>query len=146
MTLASFARLVAIAGMLVYSRLLAAPGAAAADWDPQRYAAEDKIEIRTVEEGAGDHWFPVWVVVIEGEVYVRLGNRAASRVENNARKPIVSLRAGGEEFDSVETEPVPELAEEVATAMAEKYWFDVVVRFFPHPLTLRLSPLGPNGS
>ena len=32
------------------------------------------------------------------------------------------------------------MAEKVAAAMGDKYWSDVFVRFFSHPLTLRLAP------
>ena len=32
------------------------------------------------------------------------------------------------------------MAERVAAAMADKYWSDIFVRFFAHPLTLRLKP------
>jgi hypothetical protein len=32
------------------------------------------------------------------------------------------------------------MADAVAQAMADKYWSDVFVRFFSHPLTLRLVP------
>jgi len=124
-----------VAGLIV-----AAP--VAAGWAPGRYSDVDTVEIRTQVQGADEHWFPVWLVVIDDEVYVRLGNRAASRVENDVHKPIVSVRIAGEEFESVETEPVPEMADRVADAMAEKYWSDLFVRFFPHPLTLRLSPTG----
>ena len=115
---------------------------AGADWAPADFADVDTLEIRTQEDGTDAHWFPVWLVVIDGQVYVRLGNRAASRVENNVRKPMVSVRIADEEFELVETEPVPEMADRVGDAMAEKYWSDIFVRFFPHPLTVRLSPAG----
>ena len=32
------------------------------------------------------------------------------------------------------------IAPEVAAAMADKYWSDIFIRWFPHPLTLRLVP------
>jgi hypothetical protein len=32
------------------------------------------------------------------------------------------------------------MAGAVATAMADKYWSDVIVRHFDHPLTMRLTP------
>jgi hypothetical protein len=111
-----------------------------ADWDPQRFADEDVIELMTVSAEKGEHWFPVWLVVIQGDVYVRLGSRAAGRVESNTRAPLLSVRIAGEEFASVGGEPVPAMAERVADAMAEKYWSDIFVRFFAHPLTLRLKP------
>ena len=126
--------------VLLAALIMTAP--ADAGWAPASYADVDTLEIRTQEEGVDEHWFPVWLVVIDDQVYVRLGNRAASRVENNVHKPIVGIRIAGDEFASVETEPVPEMAEQIAEAMAKKYWSDIFVRFVPHPLTLRLSPDG----
>jgi hypothetical protein len=32
------------------------------------------------------------------------------------------------------------MADRVAVAMGEKYWSDVFVHYFPHPLTMRLEP------
>ncbi len=116
-------------------------GAAAnAGWSPATFADDSTLSIRTQEKGADPHWFHVWMVVIDDEVFVRLGNRAASRVENNVTKPLVAVRVGGEEFSEVETEPVPEMSSQVADAMAAKYWSDLFFRYLPHPLTLRLKP------
>lgn len=114
--------------------------AAHAGWSPAKFADENTLAIRTQEKGADPHWFYVWMVVIDDEVFVRLGNRAASRVENNVSKPLVAVRVGGEEFAAVETEPVPEMSSQVADAMAAKYWSDLFFRYLPHPLTLRLKP------
>jgi hypothetical protein len=52
----------------------------------------------------------------------------------------VAVRIAGEEFDDVRVENAPEMADRVAAELAEKYWTDVLVRFFPHPLTVRLVP------
>jgi hypothetical protein len=131
-----------LAGVAAFLACLIVAAPAGAGWAPAGYVDVETLEIRTQEEGADAHWFPVWLVVIDGQVYVRLGNRAASRVENNVHKPRVSVRIANEEFESVETEPVPEMADRVADSMAEKYWSDIFVRFFPHPLTVRLSPAG----
>ena len=57
---------------LLLSALLATPSAAA-EWTPHAYAGASTIELRTVAAGEGEHWFPVWVVVIDDQVYVRLG-------------------------------------------------------------------------
>jgi len=35
------------------------------------------------------------------------------------------------------------MAAAVAAAMREKYWSDVLVRHFDHPLTMRLTPEAP---
>ena len=122
---------------LLLSTLLATPSAAAA-WTPHAYAGANTIELRTVAAGEGEHWFPVWVVVIDDQVYVRLGPRAAGRIEKNQAAPYVGVRILGQQFERVRAEPVPEDAGRVAKAMAAKYWSDLIVHHFSHPLTLRL--------
>jgi hypothetical protein len=127
---------------LGWAAVLLATSALAADWTPRRYADADTIELRTVEAGKGEHWFPVWIVVIDDHVYVRLGSRAAGRVERNEAKPYLGVRILGDEFARVRGEPAPEQGARVADAIAEKYWSDKLLRFFSHPLTLRLVPEG----
>jgi hypothetical protein len=73
-------------------------------------------------------------------VYIRLGSRAAGRMESNVIKPIVKVRIAGQVFDHVTAEPAPAAAAAVAAAMHDKYWSDVFVRYFDHPLTMRLVP------
>src|SRR3989449_337460 len=119
--------------------LLAAPSAAA-EWTPRAYAGANTVELRTVAAGEGEHWFPVWVVVIDDQVYVRLGPRAAGRIEKNQAAPYVGVRILGQQFERVRGEPAPDYAERVAKAMAAKYWGDLIVHHFSHPLTLRLVP------
>ncbi len=133
----SFALLV---GVLV--ALLVAP-AGAATWEPSAWSEVDTLELKTDAPDEGPYWFPVWLVVIDGQLYVRLGSRAAERVEESETKPLLGVRIEGEEFERVEGVPAPDMADPVASAMAEKYWSDVLVRFFPHPLTLRLVPQTP---
>jgi hypothetical protein len=86
------------------------------------------------------HWSKVWLVVVDGDVYIRLGSRAARRIEGNTNAPLVKIRVAGERFDGVVAEPTPDMAEAVGEAMAEKYWSDALIRYFPHPLTVRLRP------
>ena len=50
------------------------------------------------------------------------------------------MRIAGQTFDKVKAESVPDMAEPVAKAMGEKYWSDVFVHYFSHPLTVRLTP------
>ena len=119
--------------------LLAAP-LPAADWKPGVFAAASTLELRTTAPGEGDHWFPVWVVVIDDQVYVRLGTRAAGRIERNTTKPYVGVRIAGQQFDRVRAVAAPESVERVAHSMAEKYWSDLIIRHFDHPLTMRLVP------
>ena len=124
---------------LLLSTLLATPSAAA-EWTPRAYAGASTIELRTVAAGEGEHWFPVWVVVIDDQVYVRLGPRAAGRIEKNQAAPYVGVRILGQQFERVRAVPAPDYAERVAKAMAAKYWSDLIVHHFSHPLTLRLVP------
>ena len=112
----------------------------AAEWKPGTYASESTLQLRTTAPGEGDHWFPVWLVVIDDQVYVRLGTRAAGRIERNTTAPYVGVRVAGQQFDRVKAVSVPESIERVARAMADKYWGDVIVRHMDHPLTMRLVP------
>lgn len=118
----------------------APPQPAAAAWTPAAWSAEDTVELTTDVAGEGLHTFPVWLVVLDGQLYVRLGGRAAARVEQSREAPFVGVTVAGRRFERVRAEPVPDMAERVADAMAEKYWSDVFIRFVPHPLTARLVP------
>ena len=113
---------------------------ARADWDPARFTEESTLELLTIDAEKGEHWFPVWLVVLSDEVYIRLGSRAADHIEGNTRAPIISVRIAGEEFESVRAEAAPDMTVRVAEAMGEKYLTDILIRFFPHPLTMRLVP------
>ena len=117
-----------------------AASAPAAEWSPPAYAKESTLELKTIAAGEGEHWFPVWLVVIDDQLYVRLGARAAGRIERNTTAPFVGVRVAGQEFPRLKGIPAPEKAERVGQAMADKYWSDVVIRHFNHPLTLRLVP------
>jgi len=110
-----------------------------ASWDPQTLAREDTLEFLTVGPQEGEHWSRVWVVAVDDQLYVRLGRRAATRFEKNTTAPFVKVRISGQEFDHVQAEPAPEMAERVGAAMAAKYWSDLLIRFARHPLTVRLS-------
>jgi hypothetical protein len=129
-------------GVILSGVLLAAvvAGAAPSAWNPGAWTKESTIELRTTCPGEGEHWFPVWLVVLDGDVYVRLGTRAAGRVECNQTKPDVGVRIAGLAFDRVRLEPAPAAVERVAAAMGAKYWSDVVIHWMSHPLTARLVP------
>ncbi len=116
------------------------PAAANEDWTPTAWTDEETIELGTTEAGEALYSFPVWLVVLDGEVYVRLGSRAAERVEESTTKPYMAVKIAGKEFPRVEGIPAPEKADAVAALIADKYWSDVFIRFIPHPLTLRLQP------
>src|SRR3989442_13765902 len=112
---------------LLLSTLLATPSAAA-EWTPHAYADASTIELRTVAAGEGEHWFPVWGGGIDDQVYVRLGPRAAGRIEKNQAAPHVGGRILGQQFERVRGGPAPRYAERGAKAMAAKDWRDVIIR------------------
>lgn len=129
----------AVAALLVAAALAVAP-ARAAEWTPAAWSDVDTLELTTVAPGEAPHTFPVWLVVLDGDVFVRLGSRAAERVETSTTAPLVGVRIAGAEFATVRAEPMPDAAARVAAAMRAKYWTDVFVRWLDHPLTLRLRP------
>jgi hypothetical protein len=120
--------------------VLVVAAAGAASWTPREWATASTIELRTKCPGEAEHWFPVWVVVLDDQVYVRLGTRAANRIACNETSPYLGVRIGGQQFDRVQGVPVPGDAGRVAQAMAAKYWSDLIVHYMSHPLTLRLVP------
>lgn len=127
--------------VLALAALSLIASAAGAAWDPQAFAAEDTLEFLTVEDG-DEHWSTVWLVVLDGQVYLRLGSRAAARFAANATRPLIKVRIAGQQFDQVTGEAAPDMAAAVDAAMADKYTTDVFVRWMDHPLTLRLVPAG----
>ena len=128
-----------LAALLAFATVACADAPATA-WDPARWSAEDTVELRTTAPGEEPHWFKVWLVVLDGQLYVRLGGRAAGRFEGNVTKPVIGVRIAGLEFDHVTGTSAPDMVGNVADAMADKYWSDVFVRFVSHPLTLKLAP------
>ncbi len=112
--------------------------AAAANWDPNAFNDESTLQFLTVGPDEGEHWSTVWLVVIDDQLYVRLGSTAARRIERNTTAPYVKVRIAGREFDKVKAVATPEMTDQVAAAMADKYWLDIFVRSFRHDLTARL--------
>lgn len=110
----------------------------AADWDPNAWKAEETIEILTVGPEEGPYEFKVWLVVIEDNVYLRLGSRAAERFQKNTTNPYVGVKIAGKEFAKVRVQDAPEMEQRVAKAMSDKYTSDIFVRYFNHPMTVRL--------
>ena len=129
-----------VALIILTLAVLGAPRVCAANWDPVAFSKEDTLKLRTNCPNEGEYWFPVWLVVIDGQVYVRLGSRAAGRVECNSTAPFLGVEVAGQRFGHVRGVPAPNYAERVGQAMADKYTTDISVRFFSHPLTLRLVP------
>lgn len=127
-----------IAVAAVLAAITAAVPAHAAEWDPAAWAEEETIEILTTGAEEGPYEFPVWLVVIDGQVYLRLGSRAAERFEKNTTNPYVGVQIAGLDFAKIRVQPAAEMEQRVAKAMADKYWSDVFIRYFPHPMTVRL--------
>jgi hypothetical protein len=119
---------------------LVASAQAASDWMPATWADEDTLQFRTDCPEEGEHWSYVWLVVLDGDVWVRLGSKAAERVDCSRTGRTTSVKIAGEQFDNVELAETPEMAERVANAMAEKYSTDIFVRYFAHPYTMKPVP------
>lgn len=100
---------------------------------------ESTLEVLTVDHTGNEHWSTFWWVIVDGQLYLRLGSQGAARIEGNRNKPFVSVKIGGQRFDDVRVVPVPEKTEAVADAMAKKYTLDLLIRYVPHPLTVRLE-------
>lgn len=110
-----------LAGLLSLMLILAAPA-----FDTTSLGAESTIEFLTVGPEEGEHWSTVWFVVIDGTIYVRLGPRAAGRIEKNTTAPRLQMRVKGSETLTMRYEKAPEKAEAVANAMYQKYWTDIL--------------------
>ncbi len=122
--------------------VLIVSAAAGAAWDPAGFSDVQTLEFRTMGPEEGEHWSTVWLVVIDNQIYIRLGSRAAGRMEQNTTKPEVAVRIAGQQFEHVLAHPAPDMKDAVAKAMAAKYWSDLLIRYFDHPLTMRLTPAG----
>ena len=109
-------------------------------WAPPTWQHEDTIVLRSDCPDEGEYWFPVWLVVLDDQLYVRLGTKAAGRMQCTRGMPQLDVRIAGQQFDQVRTTEAPDLAARVSAAMADKYSTDIFVRGFSHPLTLRLAP------
>jgi len=113
-------------------------------WDPAVFRDASTIKIMTTEPDVGEHWSNLWVVVIDGQPYVRLGYRAYGRIQKNTTSPYVKLKVADQEFDSVKLVEMPDMKQKVAAAMADKYWMDILVRHQSHPMVARLVPEAPS--
>jgi predicted DNA-binding protein (MmcQ/YjbR family) len=121
----------------------AAGDSAMPGWDPSVFRDASTIKVMTTDPDAGEHWSNLWVVVIDGQPYVRLGDRSYGRIQKNSTNPYVKLKVADKEFDKVKIEEAPDMKEKVATAMADKYWMDILIRHESHPMVARLVPEAP---
>lgn len=129
--------LLAALGLLASPPLFAAD---AVDW--ARHAEADTVTVVTFPEEGEPRETTVWLVVVEGQGYIRTGSTRWGRdVERNPAlwlqidDEILALRA---EF--VEEEP---LREQVTAAFREKYgWTDALIGIFRggHPKIMKLLP------
>jgi len=126
--------------LIAFAATAGADDKAVPGWDPAMFRQASTIKIMTTEPNVGEHWSNLWVVVIDGQPYVRLGERAYARIRKNTTSPYVKLKVAGKEFDQVKVEEMPDMKEKVATAMAAKYWMDFLVRHELHPMVARLVP------
>ena len=133
-------------GVLSFLLSIALIPAASADdkavpgWDPTVFRDASTIKVMTTEPDVGEHWSNLWVVVIDGQPYVRLGDRSYGRIQRNTTSPYVKLKVADQEFDRVKVVEMPDMKEKVAAAMAYKYWMDVLLRHESHPMVARLVP------
>ena len=75
---------------------------------------------------------------MDGQLYVRLGERSFGRIQKNTTNPYLKVKVGDQEFDRVRWEPAPDMKDKVAAAMADKYFMDILIRHESHPMTARL--------
>ncbi len=125
--------------VLVFVWLIGGDGFAA-DWDGQLFRDESTLEFMTVSPDGEEYWSTVWLVVIDGDVYINLGKRAAERLRANTRAPFVSVRVAGSEFGGIRADPAQERQKDVAAAIAAKYWTGLLVPYAAPSLVMRLRP------
>jgi hypothetical protein len=109
-------------------------------WDPNAFRTESTLEIMTTGPGdEGEHWSKLWLAVIDGKLYVRLGDRSYGRIQKNTTAPYLKVKVAGREFDKVRLDETPDMKDKVAAAMADKYFMDILIRHESHPMTARLT-------
>src|SRR5688572_12987034 len=109
--------------------LCSTAAAFAGEWGGAAFNDESTLEFRTVNAQGEDHWSTVWLVVLDGDVYLNLGDRAVERLRTNTTAPLVSIRIAGEEFERIRVEAAQERQPEVARAIADKYWTGFLVPY-----------------
>jgi hypothetical protein len=121
----------------------------AAGWNPDAFRDQRTLQIMTTGAEEGAHWSKLWLVVIDGQLFVRLDGRTFERVKENLAFQYVMLKIGDQKFARVRLEAAPDMSRKVAAAMADKYPMDVLIRHESHPMTARLvaepSPLQLSG-
>jgi hypothetical protein len=128
----------AYAGVIAASLVVGAPRVFAHWWSPSQFAKERTLKLRTRCNNEGERWLRERFVVLDGQMYVRLGRRDAERVQCNGTTPLLGVEVAKQRFERVRGIPAPQFVERVDKAMADKYVTDFAVRLFAHPLTMRL--------
>ncbi len=105
---------------------------------PDEFRDQSTLQVMTIGPAEGEHWSKLWLVVIDRQLYVRLGDRSFGRIQENTANPYVKVKIGDKEFDKVRWEAAPDVTDKVAAAMADKYLMDILVRHASHPMTARL--------
>jgi hypothetical protein len=118
------------------------PAASAVDWS--KHADEEVVQVVTTDEDGAARTTKVWIVVVDGEAYIRTGGtRWGKNVERNQD---VRLLAQGAEYDlRVEFVTDEALRARVTQALREKYgWPDRMLSVFRggSPKIMRLVPRG----
>ncbi|HUI25759.1 MAG TPA: hypothetical protein VL403_06700 [Candidatus Kryptonia bacterium] len=109
-------------------------------WTPNDWTKEETVKLCTNVPGEGEYCFPVWLVVINGDVYVRLGSKATERMRKNTGGFVLPIELAGHRFEHVRATETPDYVDRVNQAMADKYTGDIIIHHFSHPLTMRLRP------
>ncbi len=130
------ATMVAITLMTI--AVCAVTATAGSSWTPEKWEDGSTLRFQTTDVDRQEHWSTVWYVVLQGEVYVRLGTTAADLIDNNIKRPYVKVKIGTEQFDDVRADPALGMAATVGDTMADKYPMDFLFRYLPHPMTVRL--------
>ena len=128
----------------VHAASTTAPG-----WDPNSFRTESTLQVMTTGPEEGEHWSSLWLVVIDGQLYVRLGDRSWGRIQKNTTAPYLRVKVAGKEFDKVRLDETLDMKDKVAAAMADKYFMDILIRHESHPMTARLvaeQPPAPTGT
>ena len=108
-------------------------------WDPNAVRTESTLQVMTTGPEEGEHWSTLWLVVIDGQLYVRLGDRSWGRIQKNTTAPYLRVKIAGKEFDKVRLDETLDMKDKVAAAMADKYFMDILIRHESHPMTARLT-------
>ena len=130
-------------GFWLITLLVLLPSSARAQtFDPNFAAAVGVVELITLDMDGDARETSVWIVMIDGEVYLRTNE--TRWLENLRRIPLATLRVGDELHHVVAKIMLdPALVEQVDQASREKYgWQEKTIHIFrtSEPTIIRLRP------